>query len=91
MVLAVKKTSQFKSDLKLAYRQRRPLNELEVTMNMIVNEQPLPANYRDHPLAGNWKGSRECHINGYGDWLLIYTLKPGEVMFERVGTHSELF
>ncbi|MGE4349021.1 MAG: type II toxin-antitoxin system YafQ family toxin [Candidatus Berkiella sp.] len=91
MVLAVKKTSQFKSDLKLAYRQRRPLDELEDTMNMIVNEQVLPAHYRDHPLVGNWKGSRECHINGYGDWLLIYSLKPGEVIFERVGTHSELF
>ena len=26
--------------------------------------------YRDHDLAGNYKGCRECHIEP--DWLLIY-------------------
>ncbi len=28
--------------------------------------------YRDHPLKGNYIDYRECHVDGEGDWLLIY-------------------
>jgi addiction module RelE/StbE family toxin len=34
-------------------------------------------------------GRRECHIEP--DWLLVYRLEPGVVIFERTGTHSDLF
>ncbi|MHC4884777.1 MAG: type II toxin-antitoxin system mRNA interferase toxin, RelE/StbE family [Planctomycetota bacterium] len=34
-------------------------------------------------------GRRECHIES--DWLLIYTLLPTQIVFERMGTHSDLF
>ncbi len=45
--------------------------------------------YKDHRLIGNYKGRRECHIDP--DWLLIYTKMEGEIIFERTGTHSDLF
>ena len=47
--------------------------------------------YRDHDLTGNYKGTRECHVEP--DGLLIYEIR-GDVlvlMLYRLGTHSELF
>ena len=54
----------------------------------------LGQQWRDHPLKGDWQGTRECHVGG--DFLLIYQLgdkpKPGGgIVFLRAGTHSELF
>ena len=60
---------------------------------LIANDAPLPPEWLDHPLTGDWAGHRECHIGG--DFLLIYRLddsgKSGLVVFVRSGTHSELF
>jgi len=38
---------------------------------------------------GNYAGRRECHIES--DWLLIYKLIDEKIVFERMGTHSDLF
>ena len=58
-------------------------------MVMIASEQILPPESRDHKLVGNYHGRRECHLAG--DWLLIYKLEGNTVIFERTGSHSELF
>ena len=50
---------------------------------------PLPTARRDHPLKGEWKGWRECHVEP--DWLLIYKTTDTEVMLARTGTHADLF
>jgi len=42
----------------------------EVMLPLIANTGPLPPEWRDHELAGNWSGHRECHVGG--DFLLIY-------------------
>ena len=69
-------TSQFKKDLKL---------------NTLANGETLNAKYKDHDLMGNYKGTRECHIEP--DWLLVYEIKDDVLvlMLYRLGTHSELF
>ena len=41
-------------------------------MLLIANDGPLPPEWLDHPLMGDWVGHRECHIGG--DFLLIYRL-----------------
>jgi mRNA interferase YafQ len=60
---------------------------------LIANDGPLGAEWRDHPLKGDWAGHRECHIGG--DFLLTYKLdesgKSGQVIFVRCGTHADLF
>jgi mRNA interferase YafQ len=58
---------------------------------LIANEGPLEPQWRDHPLKGDWSGYRECHIGG--DFLLVYELddKANVIVFERAGTHAELF
>lgn len=63
----------------------------EVLILLIANDAPLPGQFRDHELTGEWRDFRECHIGG--DFLLIYRLDgPSNlVVFTRAGTHSELF
>ena len=62
-----------------------------VMLLLIANDEPLPAEYLDHPLTGNYAGFRECHVGG--DFLLIYVVdeKLNQIVFSRAGTHSELF
>lgn len=63
-------------------------------MLIVANDGPLGPEWRDHPLKGDWAGTRECHVGG--DFLLIYDVddavgKSGMVIFVRAGTHAELF
>ncbi len=62
-----------------------------VIVLLIVNDAPLPPEWKDHALTGDWADHRECHVGG--DFLLIYTLDEKEnlIVFTRAGTHSELF
>ncbi len=91
MKYEVKFTNQFKKDLKLAKKQNKNLDKLFEVINTLADGGILDIRYRDHELSGEYKGTRECHIEP--DWLLIYEIR-GEVlvlMLYRLGTHSELF
>lgn len=62
----------------------------EAMLLLIANDAPLPPEYLDHELSGDWKGFRECHIGG--DFLLIYeSHENGWIIFTRAGTHADLF
>ncbi len=87
-MLKLKTTNRFEKDFKKALKSGRDISRLKRVMTWIANEQPLPPELRDHKLIGNFKGRRECHLAG--DWLLIYKLETGVVIFERTGSHSEL-
>ena len=84
-------TTQFKKDLKLAKKQNKSLVKLFEVIDVLANDGTLDAKYRDHDLSGNYKGTRECHVEP--DWLLIYERQDGVLvlMLYRLGTHSELF
>ena len=84
-------TSQFKKDLKLAKKQNKDLGKLFEVIDILANGETLDAKYKDQSLTGNYRGTRECHIEP--DWLLIYEIR-GDVlvlMLYRLGSHSELF
>ena len=84
-------TSQFKKDLKLAKKQNKDLGKLFEVIDILANGETLDAKYKDHSLTGNYRGTRECHVEP--DWLLIYEFR-GDVlvlMLYRLGSHSELF
>ena len=85
------RTNQFRKDVKRAERRGKDLGKLRAALDLLIEGEPLPPEYRDHPLRGNFAGSRDCHIEP--DWLLIYTLTEGgaHVRLERTGTHSDLF
>ena len=51
----------------------------------------LDDKHRDHELSGNYKSTRECHIEL--NWLLVYEINDNLLILilYRLGTHSELF
>ena len=91
MKYAVKFTNQFKKDLKLVKKQNKDLDKLFEVVNILASGGTLDARYRDHDLSGNYKGTRECHIEP--DWLLVYEIRDEVLvlMLYRLGTHSGLY
>lgn len=85
------RTNQFKKDVRRAEKRGKNLAKLKAALDLLMEGESLPPEYRDHPLRGDFAGSRDCHIEP--DWLLIYTLTEtgAHVCFERTGTHSDLF
>lgn len=76
--------------VKLTHSGKQDMQRLKDVMTLLIaNEGPLPAEWLDHELEGEWADHRECHAKG--DLLLIYQLKDDSVIFVRAGTHSELF
>ena len=82
-------TTQFERDLRLAQRRGKDIEKLKQVVTALINEESLAERYYDHPLKGNYRDRRECHLEP--DWLLIYKLQGDEVIFERMGRHSDLF
>ncbi len=80
---------QFERDLRLMQRRGKEIEKLKIVIKLLIEEQSLAERYRDHPLMGSWRGRRECHIQP--DWLLIYKLQDNEIIFERTGSHTDLF
>ena len=68
----IKNTTQFKKDYKLAKWRGLNISLLKDIVTKLANGEFLDLKYKDHPLAGNWAGHRECHIQP--DWLLVYRL-----------------
>ena len=60
-------------------------------MLLIADDGPLPPQFSDHALTGDWSSCREFHAGG--DLLVIYLVraKEREIRFVRIGTHAELF
>ena len=81
--------SAYKKDLKRIDRRGYDLAALAVILNRLRDGQQLDPAYRDHPLKGEWRGWRECHIGP--DWLLIYIAAEHEILLARTGTHADLF
>ncbi len=81
--------TQFRRDVKLAQKRGKDMSKLRDVLHMLIDGEVLPPRYRDHPLSGEWKHHRDCHIEP--DWLLLYKLNGGELHLIRTGTHSDLF
>lgn len=82
-------TKRFQQDLKRMRKRGKDAEKFKEVAQLLVEEEQLPQRHRDHKLLGPFKGRRECHLEP--DWLLIYKTSEDEVIFERTGTHSDLF
>jgi mRNA interferase YafQ len=80
-------TNQFKRDAKKHFLDFLTPEWAEV-LNCLLNGLTLPEKYRDHPLKGNLKGFRDCHIKP--DLVLLYTISDDCIHLIRIGSHSEL-
>ena len=89
---AIERTGRFKRDYKReskgAYKNTIAL-DLIVVLKLLVADKALTTRYRDHPLVGEWKDHRDCHLKP--DLILIYR-KPDDFFLQlvRLGSHSEL-
>jgi mRNA interferase YafQ len=88
-VRAIVRTAQFKRDVKLAERRGKDLSKLRELILLLVEGNPLPPRYKDHPLSGDWKHYRDSHIEP--DWLLLYKIDGKELFLVRTGSHADLF
>lgn len=83
--------NHFKKDVKRIKKRGLRLEEMYAVIDLLAQDMPLPAKYRDHALTGNFSGLRECHIRP--DWLLIYHLHENQLILtlSRTGSHADLF
>ena len=90
-MLKPKPSNRFKKNYVLMEKRGYDMSLIDNIIETLLNEEPLPPACMDHPLQGNWKGFRECHI--LPDWLLIYKKDGINLLLylERTGTHSDLF
>lgn len=90
----IERATAFKRDYKRVKATPHHSKDVEKLISTVATlllvDQILPENNRDHPLSGDWAGYRECHIKP--DLLLIYR-KPdtNTLRLARLGSHSELF
>ena len=75
--------------MKRAETRGEDMTKLNTILSLLIEEQPLPAVYSDHPLKGDWKGFRDLHVGP--DWLLLYRIADNELQLARAGTHADLF
>jgi mRNA interferase YafQ len=85
----VSQTRQFSRDVKRMRKRGKDLGKLQEVVKLLAEGVPLPEYYKDHPLIGPWRPSRDCHIEA--DWILIYTSDEDSLRLERTGSHSDLF
>lgn len=88
-MLAIVVSSRFRKDVKRAEKRGKDMAKLREVLTLLVLQDDLPSEYRDHALRGDWRGFRDLHIEP--DWLLLYRVTDNEVQLARTGTHSDLF
>jgi len=88
----IERTTQFKRDykreIKGRYRAALERDFIHI-LNDLANDTSLPGKHYDHPLTGEWKDHRDCHIKP--DLVLIYR-KPNDEALQlvRLGSHGKL-
>jgi mRNA interferase YafQ len=83
-------TNRIKKQLKLLEKRGYDMSLFKEVVDMLLDGVPLPFKHNDHPLSGDRKGYRDCHIKG--DWVLIYRLEKDvlTLLLSETGTHSDI-
>lgn len=89
MALRPLRTKQFERDIKRCQKRGKNMEKLKTLIVLLLEEQPLPIHYRDHPLGGDWQDWRDAHIEP--DWLRLYRVDDGALILSRTGSHADLF
>ena len=82
-------STQFQRDVKRLQKRGKNLEKLKRLIELLLAADPLPPQYKDHPLKHGWAGYRDAHVEP--DWVLVYSATEKTVHLERTGTHEELF
>lgn len=95
-MLRVERTPAFERDVKRLNRKHAKLDDLKEVMRLVAENtvetlEVLRQRHNMHTLSGKWQGNNECHVCNAGDWLLIWTVVGDLAIFQRTGSHDELF
>ena len=82
-------TKLFEKDLKRMIKHGHDPDKIKSVIRDLIENKPLDQKYRNYVLIGNFKDRREYHIEP--DWLLIHRIDEPRIIFERTGTHTDLF
>jgi mRNA interferase YafQ len=86
----LKKSTQFKKDLKKYLHKPSKLIALKQVTIALEQTGSVPAEYKPHKLHGVYEGCIECHIED--NFLLIWIDETTNIIkLLRLGTHHELF
>lgn len=89
MKYRIRRTTQFKKDVKRVLKRGKALEQLLYVVQEFAEGQPLAEHYVDHPLKGQYSEKRDCHLEP--DWILIYAIEADELVLYRTGAHADLF
>jgi mRNA interferase YafQ len=88
MMLEFRYSSSFRKDIRQAAFQGRDVMKIIPPLAFLLNNRPLPPQYRDHPLKGKWVGYRDFHIEP--DWVVIYQINEDCLYLARTGAHADM-
>jgi len=90
-VLSIKYTNKMKHDMKRMSKRGKDIFKMATALDLLASGEQMPEKYQDHPLRGDMRGYRECHIEP--DWLLIYKIDNDQLILLASGTgaHADLF
>jgi mRNA interferase YafQ len=81
--------NRFEKDLKRMQKRGKDIAKFKTVALKLMAGKVLEPRYCDPLLVGNFANRRDCHIEP--DWLLIYRFEADKVIFERTGSHADLF
>jgi mRNA interferase YafQ len=86
----VVQTSKFRKDYARLKKRGYDMSRLQNIVNAIARGETLPERCQDHPLQGDRRGYRDCHIQS--DWVLIYKIDDNvlTLVLAETGTHSDI-
>ena len=83
------RTKTFKKDYQKLKITDQQYERYVKYVSLLLGEEPLPPEARDHNLIANYSGFREFHIGG--DNLVIYCIENDILKLTRIGTHAQLY
>ena len=81
--------STYRKNLKLVLKQGWDANAIQSMVTQLLNDDILDPKLKDHALAGEFNGFRECHI--FGDLVIVYKRDKEILTLYRIGRHQDLF
>ena len=89
MKLEIGYTTAYKKDMHLVIKQNWDLEPVHKVVEQLQTCEILDERLSDHPLKGDFKGFRECHI--YADLVIVYKRDKEILTLYRIGRHQDLF
>jgi len=87
-MLQIKTSNRFEKDLDRQMSRKKDMKKLRDVVQILLSQERLPDEYRDHQLKGRLNKYRELHIEP--DWLLLYRVEPPFLCLSRTGRHQDL-